>query len=189
MSPAPETVLTDNVLLQRAAAGDADAFRLLVTRYRAPLFRYLSALTHSPADAEDLLQETFLSAWRAAPSFRADASPRNWLYTIARNAAWHHNEKQARMPPAPEPIEDLGLAAGWGASPEQAVLRAERAGLLAAALASLSPPDREVILLRDSEGLSGEAVAALLSLSLPAMKTRLHRARLRLMAALAKESL
>jgi RNA polymerase sigma-70 factor, ECF subfamily len=189
LPPAPETVLTDTDLLNRAATGDAEAFRLFVTRHRAPVFRYLVALSHSSADAEDLLQETFLSAWRGAPSFRADASPKNWLFTIARNAAWHHNEKQAHMPPASQPIEELGLAAGWGASPEQAVLRAERAGLLAAALASLSPADCELLLLRDVEGLSGDAVAAMLQLTLPAMKTRLHRARLRLMAALAKENL
>ncbi len=180
-----ELTRTDDELIALTAAGDTEAFTSFVARHREAIHRYLYALLHSAADAEDLLQETFLAAWRNAASFRHESSPRNWLYAIARHAAFHHRQHLAHYPDCGRPIEELGLAAGWGTlSPEQFTLNHERSAALARAMASLSPADREILHLRDVVGLDGDAAARLLQLPLPTMKTRLHRARLRLMAAL-----
>lgn len=179
---------TDAVLLRRSADGDQRAFAELVDRHGGSLRRYLAGLVPAAA-VDDLVQQTFLSAYRAADSFRGESQVRTWLFRIAKNAAWHHRKKEARYQPMDEPDEEalleLGVAAGWGcADPERLAQRAHRRELLTAALESLHPRDREVILLRDVEDLSGEDVAELLELSLAAMKSRLHRARLRLAAAL-----
>jgi RNA polymerase sigma-70 factor (ECF subfamily) len=190
LSSTPDTIVNDKELLARSAAGDGESFRLFVARYRAAIFRYLCVLTPSAADAEDLMQETFLAAWRGAATFRSEASPKTWLYTIARNAAFHYHEKLARLPLAETPLEELGRAAGWGGpTPEQIAVLSEQATAVAEAMARLAPVDRAILLLRDVEGLDGESAAKLLQLTVPAMKTRLHRARLRLMGALAKEVL
>lgn len=188
MSSPPDTVLSDAELLRRGAEGDGEAFQLFVARHRAAIYRYLCVLTPTAADAEDLLQETFLAAWRGAAAFRGEASSKTWLYTIARNAAYHLHEKLERLPVAETPLEELGLAAGWGGpTPEQIAARAEQTTAVADAMARMAPADRAILLLRDVEGLDGEATARMLRLTLPAMKTRLHRARLRLMAALTQE--
>lgn len=180
-----EGVLTDEELLKRSAAGEREAFDVLVKRHQAAVFRFARAATDGPAAAEDVLQETFLAAWHAAGSFRGLSAARTWLLTIARNQAWHHRERAVRLPVDDVPLPELGEAAGWGSeSPEQEVLRTERRDLLARALGALAPEDREVLVLRELEELTGEETAAALGLSLAAMKSRLHRARLRLSAEL-----
>jgi RNA polymerase sigma-70 factor (ECF subfamily) len=181
-----EGVLTDAELLGRAAAGERAAFDAFVTRHERAVFRFARAATAGPAAAEDVLQETFLAAWRAAGSFEGRSAARTWLLTIARNQAWHHRERAARLPVDDgAELPELGEAAGWGAeSPETEALRSERRALLARALEALSPEDREVLVLRDLEELTGEETAAALGLSLAATKSRLHRARLRLAAEL-----
>jgi RNA polymerase sigma-70 factor (ECF subfamily) len=173
-------------LIARCAAGDRDALASLVARYHAPLLRYLRLA--SPGEEEDLAQETFLAAWKGAAGFRQEASVKTWLYTIARNLAFHSRRRAEQTPAAEMPVEELGVAAGWGCdSPEQIAIRAQQRALLEFALGTLAPADRELLLLRDVEGLSGEEAARILNLALPALKTRLHRARLRLMAAVRKE--
>lgn len=173
----------DRGLIRLVAGGDRLAFDELVSRHQAAVFRFARAIAFSDADAEDALQETFLSAWRHASTFRGDASARTWLLTIARNAVLRQKRRRTDEPPQLEPLEDLGAAAGWGAdTPETLTLLREARALLARALDELSVADREIILLRDIEELPGEEVARVLGLGLPAMKTRLHRARLRLAA-------
>jgi RNA polymerase sigma-70 factor (ECF subfamily) len=180
-----EGVLTDEELLKRTAAGDREAFDVIVTRHQAAVFRFARAATEGPAAAEDVLQETFLSAWRAAGTFQGRSAVRTWLLTIARNQAWHHRERAGRLPVDDVPLPELGEAAGWGSeSPEDGVLRSERRDRLAGALAALAPEEREVLVLRDLEELTGEETAAALGIGLAAMKSRLHRARLRLAAEL-----
>ncbi|MFN7915660.1 MAG: sigma-70 family RNA polymerase sigma factor [Vicinamibacterales bacterium] len=180
--------LTDADLVHRASAGDADAFGLLVARHQAHVFRLAHLLTRSRDEAEDVLQQTFLSAWRALGAFRGEASMRTWLLTIARNAAFARRQQALREPIDPTPVDDLGLRAGWGGpSPEDAAMSSERAALFAAALGRLAEEDRAILTLRDLEGLSGEETASVLGLSLAAMKSRLHRARLALAAEVREE--
>jgi RNA polymerase sigma-70 factor (ECF subfamily) len=178
-----ENVLTDEELLKRTAAGEREAFDELVVRHQAAVFRFARAATESPAAAEDVLQETFLAAWRAAGTFQGRSTVRTWLLTIARNEAWHQREREARLPMDDVPLPELGEAAGWGdQSPEEGVLRSQRRGRLARALAALGADEREILVLRELEELTGEETASALGIGLAAMKSRLHRARLRLAA-------
>ena len=172
----------DAALIERAAGGDAGAFEELVDRRSPSLFRYLRSLARRDADAEDALQETFLAIWRHGKRQRDGEDARAWMFAIARNALFRLQRRRAGEPSDFEPLESLGSQAGWGSeiSPEQIAARAQERELVAAALASLTEADREVLLLRDVEGFSGEEAAGILGLTLANMKTRLHRARLRL---------
>lgn len=179
----------DRELIRRAAAGDREAFERIVERHQAAVHRYIRSIVHQAAAAEDALQETFLAAWRAAGTFRGEGGARPWLLAIARHASARQFRRRAGEPADTTPLEDLGREAGWGgeADPEAQALRRERLEILSAALAALAPDDREVIVLRDLEGLTGEEAASVLGLELPALKSRLHRARLRFAARLRRE--
>ncbi len=180
-----ESVLTDEELLKRTAAGVHEAFDELVARHQAAVFRFARAATEGAAAAEDVLQETFLAAWRAAGTFQGRSAVRTWLLTIARNQAWHQREREARLPMDDVPLPELGEAAGWGdQGPEDAAVRSQRRECLARALEALGPEEREILVLRELEELTGEETAAALGIGLAAMKSRLHRARLRLAAQL-----
>jgi RNA polymerase sigma-70 factor, ECF subfamily len=182
----------DDDLIARAVDGDRAAFGVIVDRHGRAVFRIARAFGASEAEAEDVLQETFLSALRAAATYRPGVSSlRTWLFAIARNAG-RHAKRRAREVPSDVMDETvllhLGLAAGWGhEAPDDALERADGVERLARAVASLPEGEREVLVLRDVEGVSGENTAELLGLSAPAMKSRLHRARLRMMAALRAE--
>jgi RNA polymerase sigma-70 factor (ECF subfamily) len=183
---APSGDATDAALLARAAAGDADAFGTFVARHEAAVYRFARTLTRSRGDADDVLQEAFIAAWRGAGSYAGSGSARSWLLSIARNVWRHQARRRVGEPAGFEPIETLAERAGWGADPATArqLDAAEARELLAAALARLPEVEREVLVLRELEGFSGEEAAAILQLSLPAMKSRLHRARIHLAAAL-----
>lgn len=178
--------LADADRLSRAASGDGAAFEALVQAHQAAVYRFLVAQASSPQDAEDALQETFLAAWRAAASFHGAGSARGWLLTIARNALARIHRRRAGQPGQFESLDDLGCQAGWGTVPAgDPLLEAlARRDLVERALARLPPAEREVVILRDVEGIPGEEVARITGVSLPAMKSRLHRGRLRLAAEL-----
>jgi RNA polymerase sigma-70 factor (ECF subfamily) len=146
--------------------------------------RLLTATAVTPADAEDALQEAFIAAWRSAADFTGTDSARGWILTIARNALHRRYRRRVGEPETFEPLDGLGAAAGWGAEepPDVLLERLEDRERLRRALDALPAPDREVLILRDLEELSGEETARMLGLSLQAMKSRLHRARLRLAA-------
>lgn len=172
----------DRELLARAAGGDRAAFGSFVERHQAAVFRYLRAAGGVEADAEDALQEAFLAAWRGAGTYRGGGSGRGWILTIARNALHRAHRRRVGEPRELEPLEGLGLEAGWGAEEDDALEALARRDLLERALGGLTPEDREVLILRELEGFPGEEVAEMLGLNLAAMKSRLHRARLRFVA-------
>lgn len=171
-------------MITAVAAGDMGAFDALVTRTRPGTWRLVRALAPDPAVAEDALQETYLAVWRGAGSFKGDVSGEAWLRGIARRQAARAWRRRKGEPVQAESIDDLGLRAGWGADPELAASAAEDRERVHAALATLSHGDREVIVLCDLEGHPGPEAAALLEITPGALRVRLHRARLRLMAAL-----
>lgn len=185
MPDAQDESLIDLELARRAAGGDREAFASLVTRHQASVYRLARHVAGTRDEAEDVLQQTFLSAWQGMARFRGESNVRTWLLTITRNAALTRRVRVAREPIDATPLDDLGIRAGWGGpNPEQLAMAAEQRDHLSAALAGLAPDEREVLTLRDLEELSGEDVAAMLGLTTAAMKSRLHRARLRLAVAL-----
>jgi RNA polymerase sigma-70 factor (ECF subfamily) len=179
----------DQELIAAIGSGDRQAFLAFAERHQAAVFRHLRALCATKEDAEDALQETFFAVFRHASGFRGDSSAKTWLFTIARNAAWKTRRGAAMEPldEAAESIQELGGSAGWGETdPESLAAKAQSRDRLRLALDSLPAEDREILILRELEGFSGEETASILSLGLPAMKSRLHRARLRLACALRK---
>lgn len=182
--------LSDAELLARVAAGEKAAFRAFLARHRAAVFRYARALARGEADAEDVLQLTFLAAFRGAKEARVQRSARPWLFAIARRSAIRHGRLRAGEPLRHESIDELGEHAGFAdddGSPELVAARLEERALLERALFSLSPGDREILVLRELEELSSDEAARILGLTLDAAKSRLHRARLRFQAALREE--
>ncbi len=176
---------TDQELLTRLAQrGDRAALSQLVQRHQGAVFRYCGGLCRDTASAEDALQQTFLDLMRGAATFSAQSSFRAWLFTLARNACHRGARLRSGEPREPVPLQELGALAGWGESPEQAAARSLDRARLRAAIASLAPEAQEVLVLRDLEGLSGTEVARILDIGLAAQKSRLHRARLALSAAL-----
>jgi RNA polymerase sigma-70 factor, ECF subfamily len=179
--PGPAPGPDDAELLRLTVAGDEGAFARFVDRHQAGVWRRALTLTDHGSDAEDLLQETFLAAWRGAASFRG-GSARSWLLTIAAHAWQRMGRQAARLQSVgdDESLEGLALRAGWGEIDD---VPDGRVTIVQQAFARLSDDDRRLLTLRDIEETSGESVAELLGLTLPAMKSRLHRARLRLAAA------
>ncbi len=176
---------SDRELLARSARGERAAFGEFVARHEAALWRFARALAHDEAEAEDVLQQSFVAAWCAAGELVRDDG-RSWLFAIARREAAHLARRRDTRAVRERSLEELGEAAGFGdpgVTPEEHSRRLEEADLLARALAALAPREREILVLRELEGLTGEAAAGVLGITLVAEKARLHRARLALTAA------
>ncbi|MBI4305689.1 MAG: sigma-70 family RNA polymerase sigma factor [Chloroflexi bacterium] len=140
------------------------------------------------ADAEEVVQEAFLSAYRARDRFRGASQVTTWLYRITVNASLMRLRKKSRKVEVPTDPAEMTRAydsPDRRATPDQAVLSQELAEKLQAAIANLPPDQRAAVVLRDVQGLSNEEAAAALDISLPALKTRLHRGRVALREVLA----
>ena len=176
--------MDDAALLRASAGGDTAAFGTFMRAHEAAVHRYLVSLTGAGADEEDALQETFINAWRAAASFTGTGGARAWLYAIARHVVHHQVRRRVGEPVHVESLEVLAAEAGWGdlAEPDASDVAVAR-DTLEAALRHLPAEEREVLVLRELDGFSGDETAALLGVTLPAMKSRLHRARVHLAAA------
>ncbi len=171
-----------------SASGDRASYNEFVARHQAALFRYTKAISDSPSEAEEALQQAFVSAWLGAGSFRGPGNARGWLFRIARNAGHKMHRLRAGQPSEHESLEELGCQAGWNAGlPPLSEQIADRQWV-SQALATLPLGDQEILLLVEVEGFSLSESAETLNLSLPAIKSRLHRARLRLVASLRKEA-
>jgi RNA polymerase sigma-70 factor, ECF subfamily len=173
---------TDETLLTRCAAGDRGAFDALVSRHGDALYRF--ALRQSPTsrDAEDATQDGLLAAWRGAAAWRGEAAPRTWLYQVVLHACRRRGRRRAGEPAHHASVEEAAALAATGPAADERVATGQAGAALRRALLDLPEEAREVLLLRDVEGLSGEEAAAVLGLGLAAMKSRLHRARLELKA-------
>jgi len=173
---------SDEALVRRAAAGDRSAFERLAARHAAALYRFTVRVCGGEREAEDALQDGLLAAWRGAATFRGDSAARTWLYQVVVNACRRRHRRRAGEPAATDGEEAAAAVAIDESGPEERVAARQAGRALEAALAELGAEAREVLLLRDVEGLSGEETAAALGLGLAAMKSRLHRARLDLKA-------
>ena len=177
----------ETALVSQARAGDPSAFTELVHRYDGKIFRLARHIMQSPEDAEDVLQETFLKAYEHLQDFHGDSQFYTWLVRIAVNQSLmklrkHRGDRAVSLDEAIDIGEDTVTReiAVWEGNPEQKYSQAEIREILAKAVESLPPIFRAVFALRDIEELSTEETAAVLNISVPAVKSRLLRARLRL---------
>ena len=173
----------DVQLVQRVQAGDRSAFDLLVRKYQYRIAALVRRYIRDEAEAEDVVQEAFIRAWRALPQFRGDAQFYTWLYRIAVNTAKNHLVSLGRRP-ATDDIDDEELIAVREAerlhdvaTPEHETLRSEMEALVLAAVASLAPELRDALTLREVEGLSYDEIAERMQCPIGTVRSRIFRAR------------
>jgi RNA polymerase sigma-70 factor (ECF subfamily) len=182
-----QTEFDEAALVAQAQRGGVEAFTELVNRYERNIFRLARHITQNPEDAEDVLQETFLKAYEHLVDFQGNSKFYTWLVRIAVNQSLMklRKRKTDASVSLDEPFdtgeENLTREiAVWDPNPELIYSREEIRSILEKAVQSLPPTFRAVFALRDIEELSTEETAAVLDLSIPAVKSRLLRARLRL---------
>lgn len=180
-------VFDESQLLGKAREGDRTAFNALVTRYSRKIYRLAKHITQNDEDAEDVLQETFLKAYEHLGNFHGQSKFYTWIVRIAVNESLMklRKRKSDRTVPLDEPLdtgEDTVVReiAVWDEDPEQQYSREELGRILQEAIETLRPSFRTVFVLRDIEELSTEETAEALGISVPAVKSRLLRARLQL---------
>jgi RNA polymerase sigma-70 factor, ECF subfamily len=190
-SPGPEG---DKELLERAQAGDVGAFEALVERHRDRVYGLALRMTRSEADAAEIAQDTFLAAYQHLWDFRGEAAFGSWVHRIAANHALMRLRHRRVVQAAEEELQGPEFsargtlldqpAAQWSRPADERALEAELGQAIRRATDSLPDGYREVFLLKDVEGLSYEQIAEATGASVPAIKSRLHRARLALRKAI-----
>lgn len=162
----------------QARGGDASAFEELVRTYEAPVYRLALRMCGGRAeDAQEVAQEAFLAAWRGLPRFRGQCRFSSWLYKLTANAAVDHLRREKRRP------------AAVPHTPQEELERRELHRAVQQALDRLTPEHREVLLLRQMQGLSYQEIGAALSLEEGTVKSRLSRAKRQLRTILAEGNL
>jgi RNA polymerase sigma-70 factor (ECF subfamily) len=187
MSSSPIEIDDEPAIVAQARLGDAKAFSELLRRYEGKIFRLALHITQNREDAEDVLQEAFLKAYEHLDQFQGQSRFYTWIVRIAVNQALMklRKRKTDRSVSLDETIdtgEDTVAReiAAWDENPEQQYSREEINEILGSAIDGLAPIYRAVFVLRDVDGLSTEEAAEALDLSVPAIKSRLLRARLQL---------
>ena len=179
---------TEKELIARSRDGDADAFTALIARYEDRIFRLAKHVcTGLPSEADDVYQETFLTAFQKLKNFREDADLGTWLYRIASNLCFMRYRKKKSEPFVPLLDRPHDHERGEGSAllirdqtptPEEAARKKELVAAVGSALARLPVEYRLVVVLRDVEGMSNEEAAKILKMSVAAIKSRLHRGRM-----------
>lgn len=182
---------SDGDLVGRALGGSEAAYRALVTRFERPVLTVILRLVRDRSVAEDLAQETFLKAFRHLDRFDRNRRLASWLFTIAHNTALDHLRR--RRPhavsvstggeSAPED-DEMVLPAPWSEAPDLAAASSELRAAVDAAIASLRPAYRQVLLLRFEDGLAYDEIAEAMDQPMGTVKIHLHRARKQLAARL-----
>ena len=173
----------DQQLLERARSGDGQALEALLERHQAEVYRFGMKMCRDPEDAKDVLQDTLLAMARGVRDFRGASSISTWLYTIARSFCIKQRRTSKFAPEKQRSLDtDVGPEAARLAdpakNPEEVLVGKQVEHALEQAIGALEPMYREVLLLRDVEGLTAPEVAEVLGVSSQAVKSRLHRARL-----------
>lgn len=171
----PMSTSAPDSLLAAAQAGERAALENLLERHRDTVYRYGLRFCRTTEDAEDAVQETLWAAARSIRKFRRAAAITTWLFAIVRNKChrlllFHRHDESDLADLLPALVAEPR-------SPEEELAAKQVRDILAAALAQLEPPHREVILARDVEGLTAPEAAEQLGISVQALKSRLHRAR------------
>jgi len=190
---AEEGITDELALVQAAKRGDLEAFSQLVNQYDRNVFRIAQHITHNEEDAQDVVQDAFLKAYQNLEQFQGNSKFYTWLVRIAVNEALMKLRKRRtdRTVSLDEDVETEDGAmprevADWSPNPEQLYGQSELGDILKKTVQGLPPGFRTVFVLRDVEGLSTEETAEMLGLSVPAVKSRLLRARLQLRERLAR---
>ena len=183
----------DAALFDRLRAGDGTALEPLMERFASRVYRVAHGITGNAPDAEEVVQDVFLTLFRKAASFEGRAALGTWLYRIAVNTAL--NKRRGKRAQVEEPIEDhlprytadghregdrSFLLADWSQMPDELLLSREGRGVIRTALECLPAHYRTVLVLRDVEELSSEEVSEIVGDSVASVKSRLHRARMAL---------
>jgi RNA polymerase sigma-70 factor, ECF subfamily len=187
----PETpALTDEELVERARKKDFGAFEQLLDRYEDKIFRLAYRFVRNESEAKEVLQDTFLSIWRKLDTFKGDAQFGSWLYRVAANTALMRLRAQRRHPEVSTEELPVGYldnygqvppaGENWARRPDDELQSDELRRHIQTAVDALPEIYRTVFLLRDVEGLSTEETGEILGISVPTVKTRLHRARIAL---------
>lgn len=196
-APAGTPDQEEHSLIQRLKAGDDQALELLYRRYCSRVYRQAIALVGSEAEAEEVVQEVFLTLYEKAKTFRGDAAFSTWLYRLTLNEALTRLRRRKRtretsyedfLPQYDSDGHHLGgrySVVDWSEQLEKRLAEKELQRILQQALDQLRPVDKAVVMLSDLEGISDREIGKTLGLSVPAVKTRLHRARLFLRGKLA----
>jgi RNA polymerase sigma-70 factor (ECF subfamily) len=189
-------VVTDEDLVARARAKDFAAFEELVDRYEDKIFRLAFRFVRNETEAKEIVQDTFLLVWRKLDTFKGDSQFGSWLYRVATNTALMRLRAQRRHPEVSTeelPVDYLDNygqvpAAGenWAKRPDDELQTDELRRRIQKAVDELPEIYRTVFIIRDVEGLSTEETAEVLEISIPTVKTRLHRARLALRDAITR---
>jgi RNA polymerase sigma-70 factor (ECF subfamily) len=172
----------DDELLTAARQGNAAALEALLVRYQPRLYRFGLRMCGNVEDARDVAQQSLISMARSIRDFRGDSSVSSWLYTIARGFCIKKRRRSKFAPAREESLDQADTTAAQrladpAPSPEQTATNRELAAALTRAIDALDPAQREVLVLRDVEGLPAPEVAKVLGISVEAVKSRLHRAR------------
>jgi len=174
----------DQLLVERVQAGDKRAFDVLVAKYQRRLMRLVSRLVHDPAEAEDVVQETFIKAYRALRHFRGESAFYTWLYRIGINTAKNFLVTQGRRTPTSTDTDaeqaeafDDGDNLRDINTPESMLASKQIAETVNAAMDLLPLELRTAIVLREIEGLSYEAISEIMACPIGTVRSRIFRAR------------
>jgi RNA polymerase sigma-70 factor (ECF subfamily) len=184
----PTHLDNEDVLVAEARAGNAESFVALINQYDRHIYRLALNITGNQEDAEDVLQDSFLKAYTNLAQFQGNSRFYTWLVRIAVNEALMKLRKRrgASWVSLDEPVETEERSlmpqeiADWADNPEESYAKAELQDILNQTMQKLEPQFRTVFVLRDVENFSTEETAKMLGLSVPAVKSRLLRARLKL---------
>jgi RNA polymerase sigma-70 factor (ECF subfamily) len=184
VNPATGNREIDHELVLRAQRGDKHAFGMLVDKYQRKLARLLSRMIRDQSEIEDVVQESFIKAYRALPNFRGDSAFYTWLYRIGINTAKNHLVSLGRRPAVSTDIEiedaenfDSGDELRTMETPETALMTKEIAQTVNDTVESLPEELRTAITLREIEGLSYEEIATIMSCPIGTVRSRIFRAR------------
>lgn len=175
---------SDSQLIARAQNGEAGVFDLLVQRYRGRVYRAVTRIIPDPATAEDVVQESFLKAYRYLGKFRGDSAFYSWLYRIAVNTAKNDRSHKARRPTNVEfeetPLDQLDSTGVMmeQSNPEALARSHELGDLIAKTVAEMQPEYRRALLLRELEGMSYEEIADVMDCPIGTVRSRIFRARM-----------
>jgi RNA polymerase sigma-70 factor (ECF subfamily) len=181
----PASVVSEATLLERARSGDSRAVEQLLERHERQVYRFSLRMCGHEAEAQDVLQETLLAAWKHLPEFRGEARLSTWLYQVARSFCLKQRRLREGQPREHEALDSEEVQQQV-TPPEDARVHAREVGqVIEVAMRSLPADYREAVLLRDVEGLSTEDAAEVIGIHVGALKSRLHRGRLSLKQQLA----